>query len=190
MAIKKVLNILKRLDKVDTRSLFGHYSSKYVWQQISEMNARRVGWKQKDEIIAEQMQDELNRFYSTLSKLKKQGFIKKINNDRRSFWCLTQAGLKKWLFLNSVKNKNLIPMKSASLEKEHLKVIVFDIPESRKNYRDWLRQTLINFGFRKLQKSVWIGNPKLTEDFLFKLKEYNLVNYIHIFSVKDLGTII
>lgn len=154
------------------------------------MDARRAGWKPKDEIIAEQIQEELNRFYSMLSKLKKQGLVKKINNGKQSLWRLSRSGLNKWLFLNSVKKKSLPTMKLASPENEHLKVIVFDIPEKLKNYRDWLRQTLINFGFQKLQKSVWVGKTKLPEEFLFKLRDYNLAGCVHIFSVKDSGTII
>ena len=190
MIIKKILELLKELDKIDTRSFFGHYSSKYVWQKISEMNARRSGWRPKEEIIAEQKDQELKRFYSILYSLKKQGFIRKTKNlNKKSIWMLTKKGSIKLVNLKLEKD-NRFPSFEISIEKDYLKLVIFDIPESLKSHREWLRSTLILFGFRMLQKSVWIGENKLPEDFIHTLRNMKLLGYVHILSVKDTGTLV
>ena len=56
MIINKVLNILRKVDKIDTQTLFGHYSSKYVWQQLFEIYRKQGGWKSKKEIMEEHKQ--------------------------------------------------------------------------------------------------------------------------------------
>jgi hypothetical protein len=49
------------------------------------------------------------------------------------------------------------------------RVLIFDIPENRKNDRENLRHTLISIGFMQLQKSVWIY-PYDCEDLITLLK--------------------
>ena len=191
MIIKKILNLLRELDKIDTQSFFGHYSSKYVWQQYAKVNLRRAGWKSKKEIIAEQKALELKRFYSTLYNLKKQGFIIKDRvANKFSFWRLTKSGLNKLLDLELKFKDRLESLKPAYLEKDSLKLVIFDIPEKRKRYRQWLRETLINFGFKMLQKSVWLGENKLPENFIHALRRLNSLDCVHIFSIKDRGTLL
>jgi CRISPR-associated endonuclease Cas2 len=36
------------------------------------------------------------------------------------------------------------------------RVLIFDIPESRKSDRDKIRNSLLSIGFSKLQNSVWV----------------------------------
>lgn len=36
------------------------------------------------------------------------------------------------------------------------RILIFDIPEAKKKFRDNLRKILISIGFRQLQKSVWV----------------------------------
>lgn len=49
------------------------------------------------------------------------------------------------------------------------RVLIFDIPEYRRNTRDTLRRTLKSIGFTQLQQSVWIY-PYDCEDFITLLK--------------------
>ena len=186
--VKKILELLRKLDRIDTRNLFSHYSPQYVLRRMSEREARRLGWKSKEEIIAERRDQELKKFYNTLYFLRKQGFIEKTKNkSRKSFWKVTKQGLDK---LSELLKKNDLPFLKPIQAKDHLKLIIFDIPESLKQYRNWLRQLLINLGFTMLQKSVWMGESKLPEDFIYTLKKLNLLRYIHILSVKDTGTLL
>lgn len=49
------------------------------------------------------------------------------------------------------------------------RVLIFDIPEKRRNVRDQVRKTLIHLGFFRLQDSVWIF-PYDCEDLIALLK--------------------
>lgn len=133
------------------------------------------------------LEKEKHRFYSLLSKLKKQGFIKKGEKRRKIFWRITPLGEKK---IEKLKNIFSFPKFNHKEGKDNgINIIVFDIPEKHKTKRDWLRHTLLTLGFTMLQKSVWIGKNKLPEEFLKALAELNLVDFVYIFKISKTGTI-
>ena len=49
------------------------------------------------------------------------------------------------------------------------RMLIFDIPEKKKNVREHIRTTLVNLGFYRLQDSVWVY-PYDCEDFITILK--------------------
>ncbi len=51
------------------------------------------------------------------------------------------------------------------------RVIIFDIPESKKDYRMELRKAFVSYGFILLQKSVWVY-PYPCEDFVSVVKKH------------------
>jgi|SRR3989338_5717933 len=122
-------------------------------------------------------------FYNLLSYLKRHGLIEKKNNGNRTFWKITADGLNKLL---KIKEKAL-DYESQSDGK--LKIIVFDVPEEYKKKRRWLREALKILGFKMLQKSVWIGKNKIPEQFLFDLRQKQILQYIHIMEVGKTGTV-
>ena len=67
-------------------------------------------------------------------------------------------------------------------------VIVFDIPEKRRNERMLFRFELRVLEFVPLQKSVWMGNGPLPADFIAYIRDHNLLRCVHIFSVNKKGT--
>ena len=69
------------------------------------------------------------------------------------------------------------------------RVVIFDIPERERKKRLWLRLELISYGYKLLQKSVWVGYRPLPEDFLRDLEDFNLKSHIHIFSIHHSGTL-
>ena len=138
---------------------------------------------------------ERRRFNSLFSKLHSEGFIKKSRskNTNQAIWTLTKKGIEKLNFLKSRKDKtekrNFYPRINANNQKDFLKIIIFDIPEIYSKKRCWLRRVLINLGFKKLQKSVWMGEEKLPQEFLDNLRELKLLSYIHIFAVSKKGSL-
>lgn len=119
-------------------------------------------------------QKELNEesLRTILSRLKKNGLLEHSNG----MWKATQSGLKKltrknWRGFKKNTKKNLI--------------IAFDIPESLKKKRDWLRMELMHLGFIKLQNSVWFGPAPLPKEFMAALQELKLISYIKFFEAKE-----
>ncbi len=128
-----------------------------------------------------------HNFYSLLSHLKKQGFIKKEKKNNESYWAITALGREKF---KKIKETACFPKTFYKKEKDGgLNMIIFDIPEVYKAKRNWLRGVLLGLEFSMLQKSVWVGGNKLPEEFLEDLNGLSLMKFIHIFRVSKIGTI-
>jgi DNA-binding transcriptional regulator PaaX len=118
---------------------------------------------------------------NTLSRLKKKGLISNQNNK----WSLTTEG-KEFLLERKSAIKRIFPKKGIVTRPKTM-IVIFDIPEKERKYRDWLRIELIGFGFEQVQKSVWFG-PALPKEFILYLSERNILKYIRFFkaTAKDL----
>ncbi len=55
-------------------------------------------------------------------------------------------------------------------------IVMFDIPETKKAEREWLRFHLKKFNYSMIQKSVWVGPSPLPKEFL---------DYIESMKIKD-----
>ena len=55
-------------------------------------------------------------------------------------------------------------------------IVMFDIPETKKAEREWLRWHLKKFNYSMIQKSVWVGPSPLPKEFL---------DYIESIKIKD-----
>ena len=104
-------------------------------------------------------------YRSCISRLNKNKIIKKDYNDIIS---LTEAGKKQALFAFIEAELNLH-------KKDNLRwdggwrIILFDIPERKRKYRDYLRKILKVIGFHEFQKSIWIYPfpvPSFLKEFL------------------------
>lgn len=69
------------------------------------------------------------------------------------------------------------------------RLVIFDIPEQERKKRDSIRLELVAAGFKQLQKSVWVGDRPLPRDFLELLDNLDTRGKVHIFSVKEQGTL-
>ncbi|MEK7168158.1 MAG: hypothetical protein AAB707_00410, partial [Patescibacteria group bacterium] len=127
------------------------------------------------------LEKEKHKFYSLLSRLKKQGFIKKEQKRKGIFWEITPRGEQR---IERLKNIFHFPRINYKTEKDSgINLIIFDIPEKHKAKRQWLRYVLLSLDFTMLQKSVWIGKNKIPEEFLKALAELDLMNFIHILKI-------
>ena len=105
----------------------------------------------------------------TLSYLRKTGLVEnvgaelKVTNKGQEYIKKKMNSLKQFYF-NFDKNapKNLLMM--------------FDIPETKKAEREWLRWHLKKFNYSMIQKSVWVGPSPLPKEFL---------DYIETIKIKD-----
>lgn len=145
------------------------------------------GYQRKKESLVN-IYKEIQCFYSTLNKLKRDGFIEKNFSENKTHWTLTRKGKSGYKKLLKIKREKI----STSYKKEQsrtLNVIIFDIPECERNKRVWLRLVLLELGFSLLQKSVWIGKVKIPRDFIDDMREKKILNYVHIFEISKRGTI-
>jgi phenylacetic acid degradation operon negative regulatory protein len=107
-----------------------------------------------------------NNFYY----LSKNGFIEKSNDH----YIINKNGKD---YLNKNKKKYLKNFEIIENDGPKNLLLLYDIPENKKNERDWFRRTLIKFGFVMIQKSVWVGPSPLPKEFL---------DYVKLIGLKDL----
>ena len=126
---------------------------------------------------------KLNRdsVHTIVNRMEKNGLLRKY--DER--WSLTKEGKnsfnkKNFGIKKFFQSKNVIDnrMKTKNL------IIIFDIPEKKKRYREWLRLELVGFGFTLIQKSVWLG-PALPQEFIEYLSEVSLLKHVRFFRATE-----
>lgn len=116
-----------------------------------------------------------------LSRMKKNGLLKNKNGELsptsngKIFLEKINTDIKKFF-----KPENIIDNR----EKPRKVIIIFDIPEKKKRYREWLRNELVGFGFNLVQKSVWVG-PRLPKEFIEYLNEAGLLKHIRFFQATE-----
>ena len=98
---------------------------------------------------------------TTLNNLTRCGYInRKKTKDRYHYnYFLTNKGKKAALFL-SIEDK----IKKRKKWDKKWRILIFDIPENKRRYRQTVRNVLRDLGFFRLQKSVWV--------FPYDVKEY------------------
>lgn len=115
-----------------------------------------------------------NNFYY----LNKNGFIEKSDGH----YVLNKKGKD---FLNTNKKQQLKNFESIENNNPKNLLLLYDIPESKKNERDWFRRTLIKFGFIMMQRSVWVGPSPLPKEFLGYVKSIGLKDSIKSFKLES-----
>ena len=139
-ASKTILAILWRLASVDLKTLRKHpYAEKF--------------FKTKSP----------NTFNTALVRLKRDGIIER----RGSHVTLTAIGRRAALFA-FIDAETKIFKRPMQVWDGGWRIIFFDIPEARRQYRDYLRSVLKTIGFREFQRSVW-AYPYQVPNFLREL---------------------
>lgn len=120
-------------------------------------------------------------FSALLNHLKKEGLVVKDGHSHKSKWFLTQIGRKK---IKCYQNP-ISPAQQDGIPR----LVMYDIPESDRKKRDWIRLELVASGYEQLQKSVWLGYAPLSEEFIKSVKDLKLEDKIHIVSISKKGTL-
>ncbi len=117
-----------------------------------------------------------NSFSGTLSYMHKFGLIES-----------TDKGLK-----ITPKGQKYIKRKFDSLKQFNCEfergapknlIVMFDIPETKKAEREWLRWHLKKFNYSMIQKSVWVGPSPLPKEFLDYIKVIKIENGLKTFKL-------
>jgi len=64
------------------------------------------------------------------------------------------------------------------------RVVIFDIPESRKTHRDVFRRKLIDLGFERIQDSVWRHKYPCSKEIEFLAHLYEIYPYVDLIEGK------
>lgn len=119
---------------------------------------------------------------TVLWRLKCEGLIVRVGSKKKARWELTTMG-------NERRQETIRLLNQKKKSDGVMRLVIFDIPERERKKRDILRAELIECDFQQLQKSVWQGEHPLPESFVGLLDELALADKVHIFSVREKGTI-
>ncbi len=108
-----------------------------------------------------------NSISGTFSRLKKDGFIENIDDNLR----LTLKGQK--YIKRKIDSLKQFDFKFNESAPKNL-IVMFDILETKKAEREWLRWHLKKFNYLMIQKSVWVGPSPLPKEFLDYIKEIKI----------------
>jgi len=143
----------------------------------AETHGKRIARKARVEL------EEFHKYRVVLSRLKKQGLIRRENKKEGKVWKLTTLGL------NKLRKTESNPRYMKLVDEPGVTIISYDIPESIKKKRERLREILKMADFKQLHKSLWYGEKKVTKIFLKTLKDLQVLDHTHIFEVSKSGTV-
>jgi len=116
-----------------------------------------------------------NSARTTLWRLEKNGLVKK---EQRKYQ-LTFKGLK------IVKNFQVKAARE-DIWDGRWRLVMFDIPEKKREERDWLRWQLLTWDYKPLQKSVFIGKHVIERDFYSECIERGLKDFIRLITIGEI----
>lgn len=184
------LAILEKLAEVSLEStiLFVAYLKAGYGASYSRLNYEKNKLREKMDKTALELQAKIN-YSKLIYKLKREGFVKGENKNNKKYFFITEKGKSKLAKL--LKRGGNLPRRSSyqKIKGDNLIIITFDIPETERRKRDWLRSSLKELNFKIVQKSVWIGKTKIPPNFLEDLYDLKLVDCVEIFEVSKTGTL-
>lgn len=120
-----------------------------------------------------------NTISVTLSGMKKQKLISTLGPKKKTVWHITQKG--KTHFKNLGSELDLPPKDGKT------RIFMFDIPEDRRQERNWLRKELLSYDYAPLQKSVFVGTRPLPTKLLKELKKRELMSHTHVVGLENIS---
>ncbi|HEY4506200.1 MAG TPA: hypothetical protein VJJ24_02030 [Candidatus Paceibacterota bacterium] len=139
--------------------------------------------RQPLELTWSKLYKERQSFSATLSRLQKQGLIAK--KTRQGKWSITDLGLRKF----EGSSISIIDRFSCGDKENKTTIISYDIPESLSKQRWWLRGVLKILEFEMIHKSFWVGNKRLSYEFIKELRKRGLFKYVEILEINKRGTL-
>ena len=125
-------------------------------------------------------QREKQKFSQLIYRLKKNGYIKIKNLKQNEGIILTKKGAEKVL---KVKIKT---EKKRKRFDGKWQMIIFDIPEKKRQLRSLLREKLFLLEYQLLQKSIWICPYDVSKETEFILRKYSLDPYVKLFLIEEI----
>lgn len=115
-----------------------------------------------------------------LKRLREKGFIEKSTdkNEEKIILKLTEIG-KEFLYLS--KSDEEVEWDG------RWRIVVFDIPESKRLVRDILRSRLKIWGFQPWQKSVWASKKNVITKLRLLIKELDIEDWVLVIESNNTG---
>jgi DNA-binding transcriptional regulator PaaX len=118
--------------------------------------------------------ESYRKIYTHVYQLEKRGYLEKYKDKGIEFIRITSKGG--------------ATLESSKRAKDGTwKLIIFDIPETQRPVRDYLRTKLKQLGFKKWQNSIWITPYKLPEDVVDELQVLSEKYFVRLITVAKIN---
>ncbi len=118
--------------------------------------------------------ESYRKIYTHIYQLEKRGYLEKYK-------------LKDLEFIR-VSSKGNAAIDTFKKERDgKWKLIIFDIPESKRPVRDYLRTKLKQLGFKKWQNSIWVTPYRLPEDVVSELKQLSEKYFVRLITIDTIN---
>ena len=119
-------------------------------------------------------------FSNLVYYLKRKGYVKSKNLERKKGIIITKSGTDKALMASFKLGKG------KKREDGKWLMLIFDIPIKYRKARDLLRSILRNLGYKLFQQSVWVTPYDVSDKTEKLLQEHSLDQYVKIFVIEEL----
>lgn len=92
------------------------------------------------------------------------------------------------LRLTELGRRTALPYVAGTLPDGGRLMVIFDIPEDMATARKQFRRLLIKWGFKQIQKSVWLTNYDHRESVSMAIEELELQGYVELYECAALTT--
>jgi len=126
------------------------------------------------------------RYNNFLYKLKQDGLIREEREGGERRFRILEKGMAK---LEVLRLREPFPSSGMYKREEGagITIVAFDIPETSRKKRDWLRSVLRTLGFTMIQRSVWAGKVRIPVTLLQDFQDLKIVKHIEIFQTTKMG---
>ncbi|RUQ31139.1 phenylacetic acid degradation operon negative regulatory protein PaaX [Peribacillus cavernae] len=119
---------------------------------------------------------------AAISRMNKQGWVMSRKEGNKSHYFLTDRGVNRM----DEAAKRIFKLKPDKWDGEW-RMLIYSIPEEKRNLRDELRQELIWSGFGTISNSCWISPNNLIKEVYSLIDKYGISDYVHFFHTKYEG---
>jgi phenylacetic acid degradation operon negative regulatory protein len=119
---------------------------------------------------------------SAVSRMCRAGLLKVRHDKVKSYYSLTEDGMS----LLEEGGRRIFERKNSGWD-GYWSVIVYFIPEERREARDKLRQELIWMGYGPLSTATWISPHDLSAEVEELAKKLKIKEYVQVFQAKHVG---
>src|SRR3989338_4928773 len=150
--------------------------SDLIVSQLLSCGSLKIQKKVLYELVQKRRMLNKQSFNNNLYRLKKKGVL--------------GFGSKKYIVINKeiLKSHTLFTKIIAKPVGDTKVMVLFDIPEKKRNVRNWLRLQLKLWDFEMLQQSVWLGKGPLPKEFTDRLRLLDIYEGVKILKIQNVKT--
>ncbi|MFJ8103135.1 phenylacetic acid degradation operon negative regulatory protein PaaX [Lysinibacillus sp. NPDC096212] len=118
----------------------------------------------------------------SVSRMVKQGWLQSEKRGNRSYYFLTKRGE---IRMQEAANR-IFKLKPTQWDGKW-RLLMYSIPEDKRQIRDELRKELLWSGFGSFSNGCWISPNNLEEEVKFLIQKYDIANHVDFFTAEYIG---